>query len=280
MVEALRIGLSERGFVDGQNVSFTFRWADGVYGQLTSLASDLVRSEVAVIVTSGGIPPALAAKAATRSIPIVFVIGSDPVEFGLVASLSRPGGNVTGVSMLAYVLDAKRLEIMNEIVPNASSIGILLNPSSPQAAPQLAYAQTAAGQALSVFHATSEEDFEPAFATLSKAGQAGILVSPDPFFLSRRERLVALAAEYRVPALYQWRDFAEVGGLLSYGASNKDAYRQAGLYAGTILKGGNPADLPVLQPTTFELIINVRAARALGLTIPPSLLARADEIIE
>ena len=283
LMAAFRRGLSESGFVEGRNVAIEYRWAQGQYDKLPALAEDLVGRSVTVIATAGGVPPALAAKAATSTIPIIFVMGSDPVEFGLVASLNRPGGNATGVSLLAYLLDAKRIEVLRELISKASIVGLLVNPTSPQADGQLKELQAAAnatGAKVIALNASAESDFQPAFASLVQQQASALLVSADPFFLSRRDQLVALAAQHAVPTVYHWREFADAGGLMSYGTSTADAYRQAGIYVSQILKGAKPAELPVQQAVKVELVINLKTAKTLGLSFPLSLLARADEVIE
>jgi putative tryptophan/tyrosine transport system substrate-binding protein len=280
---AFRQGLSETGWVEGQNVTIEYRWAEFRYDRLPALAANLVDLKVDVIVASGGDPAARAAKAATATIPIVSTIGGDPVAAGLVASLARPGGNLTGVSFLTSELGAKRLELLSELVSQATVIGLLVNPNNPSAErviEEMQEAGRAKGVRLAILKAGSEEEFEAAFATLVQLQAGALVVAPDPFFTSRREQLVALAARHAVPAISDTREFATAGGLISYGTSLTAVYRLVGIYAGKILDGAKPADLPVQQPTTFELVVNLNTAKALGLTVPPSILARADEVIE
>ena len=280
VIAGFRQGLSETGYVEGQNVSIEYRWTEGRYDRLPASAADLVGRKVDVIVTQGGTPSTRAAKSATSTIPIVFTGNDDPVGNGLVVSLSRPGGNVTGFSIFAVELMPKRLELLSELVPQARVIGLLVDPNNPNAERIIADAQEAArakGVQLNILKANTESEIDTAFATLVQLHAAALVVTG---FFSRREQLVALAARYTVPAMYDWDEFGAAGGLISYGASLTAAARQVGIYAGRILKGAMPADLPVQQPTTFKLVINLKTAKALGLTIPPSILARADEVIE
>jgi len=282
-VAAFRQGLSETGYVEGQNVAIEYRWAEGRYDRLPALAADLVGRKVDVIATSGGTSPALAAKGATSTIPIVFETGTDPVEKGLVASFARPGGNLTGFSILTAELMPKRFELISEMVPQAKMIALLANPNNLAAERMMRDVQEAArakGVQLHILKTGAEDEFEAAFAALVQSHAGALLVGNDPFFFSRRKELVALAARHAVPAMYEWREFVEAGGLISYGTSFAAVNRQVGVYAGKILKGAKPADLPIQQPTRFELIINLSTAKALGLTLPHSILARADEVIE
>jgi putative ABC transport system substrate-binding protein len=279
---AFRAGLNEAGLVEGRNVAIEYRWADGHYDRLPALAAELVRVPVAVLVATG-ITAAAAAKATTSTVPIVFNTGGDPVRFGLVASLNRPRANITGVASLGKVLVAKRFELLRELVPKADAIAFLVNPNNAVAELDTSDAQAAAaalGQKLIVVKVGSEGDIDAAFATVAKQRGSGLLQQLDPFLQSRRDQLVALAARYRLPAIYERRDFAAAGGLISYGTSLRDALRLVGSYAGRLLKGEKPTDLPVQQPVKFELVINLKTAKALGLAVPPTLLALADEAIE
>jgi putative tryptophan/tyrosine transport system substrate-binding protein len=280
-VDAFRQGLSETGYVEGQNLTIEYRWAEGRYDRLPALAADLANRNVDLITTSGGPLPARAAKEATAKIPIVFV-ASNPIEQGLVASLARPGGNLTGFSIMAIEVWPKRLELLSELVPEAKVIALLVNPSSTfgPAIQSVEEAARAKGLKLHILNAATDVELETGFASLAQLQVNGLVVGTDPFFNSRREQLVALAARHAVPAIYEWREFAAAGGLISYGSSLTATYRQAGVYAAKILKGARPADLPVQQPTKFELAINLKTAKALGVTIPQSILARADEVIE
>jgi ABC-type uncharacterized transport system substrate-binding protein len=279
---ALRQGLQEAGFVEGRNAQIEARWAHAQFDRLPGLAADLVGRGAAVIVTQT-LPAALAAKAATQRIPVVFVIGEDPVEVGLVDTLNRPGGNITGLSNFMNLLSAKRLEFLTETVPNASAIALLVNPKNPNAEPDIRTLRAAAqalGRRIEVVKAATESELETAFAAIVEQRLSALFVNIDSFFGERADQLVALAAHHRVPASYPLRQFVAAGGLMSYDANYVDAWRRAGIYAGGILKGENPANLPVLQPTGFNLAINVKTARALGLDIPPKVLALANDVIE
>jgi putative ABC transport system substrate-binding protein len=278
---AFRHGLSEAGYVEGQNVAIEYRWADGQYDRLPEMAADLIRRQVAVIAASG--PAAPPAKAATTRIPIVFTAGYDPIETGLVAGLARPGGNVTGVSILNVEVGPKRLELLRELLPAASIMGLLLNPTNPNAEAITRTLQAAAvslGLKLHVLHASIEPDLDRAVASLRQAQATALVIGSDPFFTTRSQQLAALTMRHAIPAIYQYHEFTAAGGLMSYGGSLTDSYRLAGVYAGRILAGAKPADLPVQQSTKVELIINLKSARTLGLTVPLSLLGRADEVID
>jgi len=283
LVDATRQGLKEAGYIDGQNVAIEFRWAEGRYDRLPALAAELVNLKVAVIIAAGGSDPGRAAKAATSTIPIVFITAADPVRTGLVASLNRPEANVTGISMVGAVLEAKRLELLHELVPQASIIGALINPNYPAAKLQAQEVQEAAprlGLQLVLRNASTEAEIDAAFADFVQQKVGALLLGNDPFFGSQREKLAALAIRNRLPARSFRREFAEAGGLVSYGALFADGYREAGVYAGKILKGAKPADLPVMQPTKFELVVNLKTAKAIGLAVSESFLLRADEILE
>jgi putative tryptophan/tyrosine transport system substrate-binding protein len=281
MVASFRQGLKETGFVEGANVAIEYRWADGQYDRVPAMVAELVRLQVAVIVANT--PGNVAAKAATTTVPIVFTIAADPVEMGLVASLSRPGGNLTGVTSSSVEVMPKRLELAHELLPSATIIAVLVNPTNAAVETQLRDLQAAArtlGLQLHVLHASNERDFDAVFATLAQLRAGGLMIGSDAFFNSRSEHLAALALRHAVPTIYQYRSFAAAGGLMSYGSSLTESYHQAGIYTGRILKGEKPADLPVQQSTKAELIINLKTAKALGLTVPPSLLRRADDLIE
>lgn len=276
-------GLSETGYVAGRNLAIEDRWAEGQYGRLPALAADLVRRHVVAIAALSGTPAVLAAKAATATIPIVFAVGGDPVQHGLVASLSRPSGNVTGVTFFTAQLATKRLELLYELVPATATVGVLVNQkNSPSALEgrRVRDAAEANGRQIRLFDISTDSDIDRAFAVIVQQRIRALFVSADPLFLSERDKLVTLAARHAVPAIYADREYAEAGGLISYGASRTDAYRQAGIYIGRILKGDKPSDLPIVEPTKFELLVNANTAKALGLTIPPSLLLRTDQVIE
>jgi putative ABC transport system substrate-binding protein len=283
LVAGFREGLKELGYVEGQNIAIEFRWAEGQYERLPSMAADLVGRKVAVIVTGGGERSIFAAKAATTTIPIIFNIGNNPVAMGLVSSLSRPGGNMTGVNIFTAEVEAKRFGLLHELVPAGSAIAHLVNPDYPPTEFSLKEVQAAArvhGHQIVVLKASNESDIDAAFGTISKMRLGALLVGADPFFNSRRDQIVALVARHSIPAAYEQREFALAGGLMSYGTNIVDAYRQMGLYTGRVLNGEKPADLPVMQPTKFDFVLNLRTAKTLGLDIPPGVLAIADEVIE
>src|SRR6516162_7751264 len=283
LVAALRRGLAENGYVEGQTVTVEYRWANGQYDRLPALAAELANRPMAVLVATGGEPAATAAKAATSTIPIVFGIGGDPVKLGLVASYNRPGGNATGINILTNVLAAKRLGLLHELVPKVITVGFLINPIFRTAESPLSDTQEAArtiGVQLHVLRASTDHEIDTAFESVAQQGISALAVAADPFFNTRRDKLVALAARYAVPTIYQNREYPAAGGLMSYGIDLADVYRQIGAYAGRILKGAKPADLPVLQPTKIELVINITTAKAIGLKIPESFLLRADEVID
>jgi len=283
LLEAFRRGLSEAGFVEGQNVTIEYRWALGQQDRLPGLAADLVRRPVTVLVSTGGESAALAAKAATSTIPIAFIIGGDPVRLGLAASYNRPGGNATGINILTNSLEPKRLELLRELVPQASTIGALLDPSFPAYEGQLRDMRQAA-RALDLqvqeLRASTDAEIDLAFETVARQRIAAVTVAAGPFFDTRRDKLVALAARHAVPTMYHFREFPAAGGLMSYGIDSRVTYRQIGVYAGGILKGEKPAELPILQPTKFELVINLKTAKTLGLKVPLTLQVAADEVIE
>jgi putative ABC transport system substrate-binding protein len=283
-LRAFRQGLSETGYVEGKNVAIEYRWAEGQNDRLPAMAADLVRGQVTVIAAPGSTPAALAARAATTTTPIVFEIVSDPVELGLIASLARPGGNVTGVTSLNAEVGPKRLELLHEIVPTATIVALLVNPTNPTLAESTTKALQAAarilGVQLHVLHASTDQDLDTVFATAGQLRVGALMIGADPFFTSRLEQLAALGLRHALPTAYQFREFAAAGGLVSYGTSLTDTFRLAGIYTGRILNGEKPADLPVQQSTKVELILNLKTARALGVTVPLPLLGRADEVIE
>jgi putative ABC transport system substrate-binding protein len=283
LVAAFRQSLKDAGYVEGESVAIEYRWAEGHYDRLPELAADLVGRHVTLIVAQGGDPPVLAAKSATATIPVVFTISSDPVKLGIVGSLNRPGGNITGFWPYTSLLGTKRLELMRQLLPANALIAILVNPENPNSDVDVTELQNAArtlGQSITFVRARSEPEIDAAFATLGERRASALLVNTDPFFLARRDQFVSLAAHNGIPAIYAQREFVAAGGLMSYGADLADGYRQVGIYAGRILKGEKPADLPVVQPTKFEMAINLKTAKALGLDIPAKVLAIADEAIE
>ena len=280
---AFRKALADAGYVEGHNVQIEYRWADGNYDRLPAMAADLVGRRVALIVTSGGEPAAFAAKAATATIPIVMVMGGDPIKEGLVVSLNRPGANVTGATVYTFNMESKRLALLHEVVPAAKTIAVLVNPASPAAELQTRDVQEAAprlGVEVVIFNAHGADEFESLFAAMAERKAGALLVTADPALNNQRGQLIALAARHRLPAIYEWRLHAVEGGLMSYGTVLTDAYSQVGRYAGRILHGETPGDLPVVQPTNFQFVINLKTAKTLGLEIPPTLSARADEVIE
>jgi len=283
VVAAFLQGLRERGYVEGQNLAIEYRWADGRYDRLPTLAAELVDRHATVIVAVGGEPSALAAKAVTSTIPIVFTTGGDPVKLGLVASLARPGNNLTGVALLFAEVQAKRLQMLQELVPAITAVALLVNPTNAatdQDTREMEVAARSLGLQLQLLQAATDNDFDTAFATILGRRLGGLIVAQDPFFIARRDQLVTLAARHAVPTIYFSGEFVRAGGLISYGGSLAAGYRQVGLYAGRILEGTKPADLPVVQPTKFELVVNLKTAKALGLTVPPAMLDLADEVIE
>jgi len=282
-VDAFRQGLGEFGYIEGQNVTIEYRWAEGHYDRLPAMATELVARQVAAIAAVGGEPSGLAAKAVTTTIPIVCSLGGDAVKAGLVTQLNRPGGNITGVSILGAEMGPKRLELAHQLVPNASTLAVLINSKFPMGLAEAHDMQTAArslGLQITVLDASNESEIETAFAVLAQKKIDGLVINTDPFLLGQRQQIVQLAARHNIPAVYFLREFVDAGGLMSYGPSVANSYRQVGIYVGRILKGENAGDLPVVQPTKFDLVINLRAASALGLEIPTNLLVRADEVIE
>jgi putative ABC transport system substrate-binding protein len=283
LVSAFRKGLSEAGYIEDQDVTIEFRWANGRYDELPALAADLLKRKIAVLVAVGGEPAALAAKSATSTIPIVFTVGGDPIKIGLVASINLPSGNATGVSLLAIAPAAKRLAMLHELVPKTDLIGVLINPKFvdfESRSQELAEAAHILDRRIEIFRASTDAELQQAFDSITRERAAAFIVTADPFFDSRRDRMVAFAAEYRLPTIYQFREFATAGGLMTYGISITEGYHQAGVYVGRILKGAKPAELPVHQSIKFELVINLKTARELGIEIPANLIALADEVIE
>jgi putative ABC transport system substrate-binding protein len=283
LAAAFRDGLGKHGYVEGVNVAIEYRWAHGQFDRLQMMARELTRRPVNVVVATGGEPAALAAKNATSTIPIVFAIGGDPVKLGLVASYNRPGGNMTGVSLLTNTLEAKRVGLLRELVPAVATIGILVNPNFPAAATQVNDVQEVAqklGLRVLALRANTDSEIEDAFGSMASQRSAALAVAASPFFDTRRDKLVALAARYSIPTMFHFREFVAAGGLISYGIRFADAYRQVGVHAGQILRGAKPGELPVMQPTKFELVINLKTAKGLGLVIPPDMLSIADEVIE
>jgi putative ABC transport system substrate-binding protein len=283
LVEATRRGLKEAGYVEGRNLAIEYRWADGHYDRLPALAAELVNKPVALIIAAGGSDPARAAKQATSSIPIVFISAADPIKAGLVASLNRPEANVTGISMIGWALESKRLELLHELLPQATIFGVLINPHYPEAkaqAQEVAEASTRLGIKMAVMNAATDAEIDAAFAGFAQQQAAAVLVCNDPYYGSMREQLASLAIRYRLPAVSFRREFAQAGGLLSYGPDFGDGYRQTGIYAGKILSGAKTTDLPVMQPTKFDMVVNLKTAKAIGLSISESFLLRADDVLE
>jgi putative tryptophan/tyrosine transport system substrate-binding protein len=282
VLAAFRQGLGETGYFEGKNVTIEYRWAEGQYDRLPALAAELVSHQVTVIAATGGEPSPLAAKAATASIPIIFTVGGDPVAAGLIASLNRPGGNLTGTTIMALQMGPKRLELLRQLLPNATAMTMLINPALPNTfeARELQDAARSLGLQMNVLNASTESQIDTAFATIVQQRAGALIVATDPFLLGQRDQLVRLTAHHAIPAMYFLREFVEAGGLMSYGPNIANGYRQAGVYTGRVLKGDKPADLPVMQPTKFDLVINLKTAKALGLTMPQTLLVAADEVIE
>jgi putative ABC transport system substrate-binding protein len=283
LADGFRNGLREEGFEEGRNVTIEWRWAEGRYDRIPALAEDLIKRKVTVLAATGGAMAGMAARAATGTTPIVFVMGGDPVRLGLVDSISRPSGNVTGVTQLTIELAGKRLGLLHELVPRMRRVGVLVNPDFPDAAPQVREIRAASLRAALhpiIVEARTEAEFGPAFETVASQGAEGLLIGADPFFNSRRDRLVEIARTRRIPTIYEFREFAEAGGLISYGTDLADAYRLVGVYVGRVLKGARPGDLPVVHASKFEMIINLKTARELGMHVPAPILARADEVIE
>jgi putative ABC transport system substrate-binding protein len=283
VLAAFRQGLGETGYFEGKNVAIEYRWAEGQYNRLPALAAELVSHQVTVITATGGEPSALAAKAATATIPIIFTLGGDPVAAGLVASLNRPGGNLTGMTIMALQMGPKRLELLRQLLPNATAMTVLINPAFPTTSAEARELQDAArslGLQMNVQNASTESQIDTAFTTIVQQRASALIVATDPFLLGQRDQLVRLAARHAIPTMYFLREFVEAGGLMSYGPNIANEYRQAGVYTGRVLKGEKPADLPVIQPTTFDLVINLKTTKALGLTMPQNLLVAADEVIE
>jgi putative ABC transport system substrate-binding protein len=283
VLAAFRQGLGETGYFEGKNVAIEYRWAEGQYNRLPALAAELVSHQVTVITATGGEPSALAAKAATATIPIIFTLGGDPVAAGLVASLNRPGGNLTGMTIMALQMGPKRLELLRQLLPNATAMTMLINPAFPATSAEARELQDAArslGLQINVQNASTESQIDTAFTTIVQQRASALIVATDPFLLGQRDQLVRLAARHAIPTMYFLREFVEAGGLMSYGPNIANEYRQAGVYTGRVLKGEKPADLPVMQPTKFDLVINLKTTKALGLTMPQNLLVAADEVIE